>query len=120
MTLAASGAFWLARSMATMPFTAERALELVTGLRQQLLAMREHQDGAPSEPCQLGENHGLARARRETHEHAPHAGSARREHCVERPTLVGAKHGAVPVDHVGQRFPRIAERREKLAQNPRF
>ena len=70
-----------------------RALDLVARLREQLLAMREHEHLPAREPREVREDHRLAGAGRQAHDHAAHAAAARGEHGVDRLALVGAEGG---------------------------
>jgi hypothetical protein len=63
--------------------------QLVPRLRQQILAMSEHQHLASRELGQMREDHGLAGARRQMHQPSTPAGAARRQHGVDRGALVG-------------------------------
>ena len=69
----------------------ERALELLPRLRQQLLAVGEHQHLASREPGEVREDHGLAGARRQVDQQATPARAARCEHGIDRGALVGTQ-----------------------------
>ena len=69
----------------------ERADQLLPRLRQQLLAMSEHQHLASGQPGQVREDHRLAGARRQMDQQATPARPARREHGVDRGSLVGTQ-----------------------------
>jgi hypothetical protein len=87
---------------------AEGALELVARLGEQLLAVRDDQHGPAREARELGEDHRLARARGEAHQHAPHPAAPRGEHRLDGLALVGrrAHRGAAqPRAALGRRLP---------------
>ena len=72
---------------------AQRSLQLVAGLRQQLLTVGEHQHLPPRELRQVREDHSLAGARGQVDEQPALAGAARRQHGLDRGALIGTKVG---------------------------
>ena len=75
------------------PVAAQRRLQLVARLHQQLLAVRQHQHLTARQASELSKNHGFAGTGRQAHDHALATGAARLQHGVDGFLLVRAQGG---------------------------